>query len=851
MKKLKFYQIYAIAVLLGICTMPLQATIVYVTPWGGGNGSSWSSSLSSVQDAIVLASISGSGSVWISSGTYYPSKVISGNLGSDTLRSRVFELYPGVSIYGGFKGDETSLDQRQWQDTDQDGITEPWELKNPTILSAERGNISDYSDNYYHVIYGISLQDSVTLDGLVIEGGYADDYQGDNNFGGGMAIFNGNQSFVINIRNCEMLNNYSKDGGACCWYSYSQSHLDINVEGSRFAGNSSNYGGAGVAYVWSSSRTDLSIEDSEFDENSSSLYGGAIMGYTITGTDTVIINSTRSIYTNNRADYGGALSLFNTGGMAYCKVEGAKLLTNKALKEGGAVALFQSGGGICRSVLFNNLIVNNEAVRKGGAFYSTVNSGAGLCENYILQNTVVNNKAEKGGGLYLNDYSTQELNRSVIVNNILWGNDSAQTSYVGGKQQFVANAIQAEDTVYENNIGVDSLLESLTTNSLWFVDATNYIGNADSSDEVEELLGANWHMNSFSVALDSARSLYIKQAIDESGFKDKYYINDPNSGYIYNLADSVELEELENLVLLNNRDIDAKERDRSGTLGIDIGAYETPLAKAITDTVKGVSEFSFEYLGVLEYLNSDLVHTGCVFSTDSVFNPYLPKGEITIASDFPGKFTTIIGNLDPGTTYYLRSKAFNDYGDYFDKEWSVTTKCEAPILEIPEITNDSTFVMSWGAASGAIMYQVKVAVDMGFDNCIEMYCDSMVVDTFIIVALPVPATQDDDFYIKVAAVNSDSVSGKYSSPEVVDYSYLSVNDKGVVAKKLILTSNSGIYQVVTGTVSDVVVYNVLGEVVWQFFDATSEIDIGDLVNGVYIIHYQYNNLLLSQKVVLR
>ncbi len=79
--------------------------IFYVKTGGSGDGGSWSTAMGDVQAAIDAAS-SGD-SVWIATGTYYPSAVR--ELEGAELFGYSFELKDGVSLYGGFKGNETSL----------------------------------------------------------------------------------------------------------------------------------------------------------------------------------------------------------------------------------------------------------------------------------------------------------------------------------------------------------------------------------------------------------------------------------------------------------------------------------------------------------------------------------------------------------------------------------------------------------------------------------------------------------------------------------------------------------------------------------------------------------------------
>ena len=125
--------------------------------------------------------------IWVAQGTYYPG----------TLRSDSFTLKAGVRIYGGFKGGESTLGQR-----------DVW--NNPTILSGDIGIGGDNSDNSYHVINASGSMSTINtvLDGFRIEDGYADD--GSN--AAGILLQNGASAL---IRNCIFKNNISTaNGGA-------------------------------------------------------------------------------------------------------------------------------------------------------------------------------------------------------------------------------------------------------------------------------------------------------------------------------------------------------------------------------------------------------------------------------------------------------------------------------------------------------------------------------------------------------------------------------------------------------------------------------------------------------------
>jgi predicted outer membrane repeat protein len=152
----------------------------------------------------------------VAEGTYTP-----GTLPSDT-----FALTPGVDIYGGFAGSESSLNQRNI-------------AANPTILSGDlggndTGSWGNRTDNAMHVVTGAG---SATLDGFIISGGYA------NGAAGAGLDINGTSP---SIRNCVFTGNRSEgpglaDGGAVS-ITNSAAPAFVNCV---FSGNyASQYGGA-------------------------------------------------------------------------------------------------------------------------------------------------------------------------------------------------------------------------------------------------------------------------------------------------------------------------------------------------------------------------------------------------------------------------------------------------------------------------------------------------------------------------------------------------------------------------------------------------------------------------------
>ncbi len=109
----------------GICYVDKDAT-------GLQDGSSWIDAYRSLEQALDRAlHCPDITQIWIAGGTYIPYAEVSRNTG--------FNIPPGISIYGGFEGNESNIAQRIY------GAF-------PTILSGDIGVTGAISDNLYHVV---------------------------------------------------------------------------------------------------------------------------------------------------------------------------------------------------------------------------------------------------------------------------------------------------------------------------------------------------------------------------------------------------------------------------------------------------------------------------------------------------------------------------------------------------------------------------------------------------------------------------------------------------------------------------------------------------------------------------
>ncbi|MBS0287482.1 MAG: hypothetical protein JSR17_09305 [Proteobacteria bacterium] len=148
-----------------------QAAIYYVNAAAasGGNGSSWSRAFNNLDSALSAANLSvGPDQIWVARGTYKPAVKYNGTYTGNEPNLVTFKLPSNVSIFGGFKGTESSLAYR---------VCDP----SKTILSGDiQGNdINDAnnksinkSDNAWHVLTADGAT-KVAMDCFTVTDGYA------------------------------------------------------------------------------------------------------------------------------------------------------------------------------------------------------------------------------------------------------------------------------------------------------------------------------------------------------------------------------------------------------------------------------------------------------------------------------------------------------------------------------------------------------------------------------------------------------------------------------------------------------------------------------------------------------
>ena len=229
---------------------------LYVTSTGAGDmsGESWANATNDPVWAMNTAEgvrdrYGVMPEVWVAEGTYY---------GDTTTFSAAFVLNYGDRFYGGFAGNESSIDERD--------IT-----AHPTILDGQnvRRVLNQYSFGYYDENYNWHI-DSVIVDGFTIRNGHSSVNDGGSNNGGGAFLL---RNFWM--RNCVFENNICDDRGGAVYVSGGRDgNVSYGFDHCVFTGNQAHETGGAVC-------DDQQAADyyyCEFRDNTSENYAGAVRG---------------------------------------------------------------------------------------------------------------------------------------------------------------------------------------------------------------------------------------------------------------------------------------------------------------------------------------------------------------------------------------------------------------------------------------------------------------------------------------------------------------------------------------------------------------------------------------------
>ena len=459
-----------------------SGTILYVddsAPPGGGDGATWATALDDLEEALAAAAEPGSpvDEIWVAEGLYVPSM----RLDPDAPRSATFQPVAGLTLYGGFVGNESSVEER---DIDS----------HPTVLSGDlQGDdgpgFTNVQDNAYHVVYLNDLEGTVVLDGFVIRAGNAvEDFSTPLNetrgagvyvvssdatlrqcvlrdnqaqeVGGGLVVAS---DAAATIEDCLFLDNRAVDPflhdakGGAIWVS----HGVLTITRCTFLDNhvlNNIQQGGGAIYAFFS---DLSISASEFIDNSSAFSGGAIFtqgfgetylaGCVFRGNEAqtnggaVMITTNepttlvRCIFVDNHcADSSGAL---HAAGGSPNLVLDCGFFGNTAGDEGGAMRA-------TRPQTLVNCVFSGNASQRGGGALQAENNVVNVINSTLYGNTSV----EGAGGVFV--VGEGDL---TVTNSILWANTGAAGSGELGQALLVHGAMDVRYSVVQGLAGLNGL----------------------------------------------------------------------------------------------------------------------------------------------------------------------------------------------------------------------------------------------------------------------------------------------------------------------------------------------------------------------------------------------------------
>lgn len=300
-----------------------------------GDGLSWESAFDRLPDGIeaagALAEECGDCQVWVKQGTYY--------VYEESVLDTV-ALREGVAVYGGFTGDETSLDERE---------------PDPTLTVIDGRDGPTPAHRVRHVVTGAS---DALLDGFTVTGGRALVTSADDPYleGAGVLVI-GAQGMVLG--NCVISGNEARDGAGlsvqdsgvglvCCAFVGNQAeqdagavqidHAEVDIDGCTFAGHAV----SGLGGTLGAAESVLSIKRSTVSGSVAQLGGGAHL-------DNCFVWISSSVFADNSADEGGGFAAEGS----YVRISGSTFRGNSGF-DASAILAEYSEIAIRSSIFWSN-----------------------------------------------------------------------------------------------------------------------------------------------------------------------------------------------------------------------------------------------------------------------------------------------------------------------------------------------------------------------------------------------------------------------------------------------------------------------------------------------------------------
>lgn len=501
--------------LLGLISISLNAQIfVDQNATGSNDGSSWTNAYTNLQTAIDMALIDDQ--LWVAAGVYKPSI----NIEPD---SNYFLINKKIEIYGGFFGNESNINERDWN-------------TNFTILSGDINGddlVDDFSnsrdDNALHVLLIEAFANGSIVDGFTIQNGQAkltdaptSSTTGPTNFNdwsaGGILV-----EAPMEIKNCTITQCSGYLGGAILIRIREENADEVLLENCLIERNQGEFGmfsiysvekglvknctirennsvayGSGLVL----GNTNCKVEDCLFEGNRCSEGPGSIFIFQNSNSDvpSSFIEISRTNFISNTATDGAGITFNNFFSGSQISIDSCEFKNNRVLLDAnsgglaGAILLrnledTSSGVDVeLSATISNSLIEGHEAIFGGGAYFFSSDDGFNIDINNttfkdnIGQNfgggVVVGNTLANFNHCSFENNSTSNIGGGIMIfHNSLNLNSEPTTNIINSS--FFANQASAGGGICFNNFYPGSKIK---------VDSCQF--NKNVSDENEGVGGA-------------------------------------------------------------------------------------------------------------------------------------------------------------------------------------------------------------------------------------------------------------------------------------------------------------------------------------------------------------------------
>lgn len=339
-------------------------------------------------------------------------------------------------------------------DNNKNGLIEPWEFQNPTILSGDI-KASEKERNVYHVVYSnagstntsTTSNNEVVLDGITIMNGETTtklkiEEEGTNEvaeIGRGGGIYTNRVNYTLN--RCRLIKNSGLHGGAVY-----VNNASLDIIGSTISGNSN------------------VSEKASQDEVTEPGKGGAIYLY-LTKSVNGNLHIVNSLLANNDVTCGRYTGTQNS--------QGGAIYIRRANDAGSMAADYQDA--------------------------------------YIVNSLIVNNKAKQDGAIHVENEVTSGTITPILYNTAIWGNESTDNSVLL-RREHMRNCAWDElpaSTAKDGNIKLNK--ENIASDGPRFTEPTTTKGYEGYKPD------AKWNPQAISVLTDAGDGKKDADDTKESG----------------------------------------------------------------------------------------------------------------------------------------------------------------------------------------------------------------------------------------------------------------------------------------------------------------------------------------------